>query len=173
MRLEVVNGLISFVGKPEEEEKATRALKHIAGDLDLNPNDLFGNGDENTMDIGLAYDKGEWTVQDCKDSWKKVKKQYGYSMDALSVAKAISKQFTDVQIDERVDDEIDGFLYDGWEADHDNRVDAYHETGRGAAESLVLNQIINETDLCASLSDEEKYNIVFRYLADCWDLTTD
>ncbi|EIV8508260.1 hypothetical protein MA785_000855 [Vibrio parahaemolyticus] len=75
MRLEVLGHLISFVGKSSEEEKATKCLKLIAEELGIEFVDLFDNGYEDEMDLGMAYDQKWHTVEDCKQAWRNVKKE--------------------------------------------------------------------------------------------------
>lgn len=77
MKLEVVSGLVSLVGKNKERAKIKTTLNEFH-------NFLFGeemaggfdSSSENCdyVDIGFAYSKDEWTVADLKWQWKQFKK---------------------------------------------------------------------------------------------------
>ena len=76
MRLEVVNGLVGFVGKISESNKATDAITELAQYMNIKLDCAFDNSVESSdfMDISAAYDMDEYSVSDVKRIWKNNKK---------------------------------------------------------------------------------------------------
>jgi len=57
-------------------------------------------------------------------------------------------------IDERVQEMKPEYVDGGWEKEFDSLDEAYDETGRGEAESAILDEIINETRVEAINDDD-------------------
>lgn len=79
MRLEVVSNLISFVGKKNEEAYAEKCLRLIGQELGFPVVDFFDNGDDEHMDLGVAYDQKFYTVEECRQAWRTVKSDLKHS----------------------------------------------------------------------------------------------
>lgn len=78
MKLEVVNNLCGFVGKPAERKKIETTLadfhRFIYG-RPLTSGQVFDNGDDDLIDLAFHYDRDEYTVDDLKFKWREFKKQ--------------------------------------------------------------------------------------------------
>tara|TARA_Y100001936_G_C15757056_1_gene499215 strand:+ start:411 stop:662 length:252 start_codon:yes stop_codon:yes gene_type:complete len=74
MKLEVVNNLISFVGKNNEKPAIVRAMDAMAKAMCIDKPAIFDNSVEecNLCDIGFANECG-YTVSDVRDMWRSVK----------------------------------------------------------------------------------------------------
>jgi hypothetical protein len=70
MKLEVVNGLVGFVGKNSELSKINHALDLFRNRIEHRG--FFDNGDEdcNLVDLSLGYDMEDYTVDDLKHIWR-------------------------------------------------------------------------------------------------------
>lgn len=74
MRLEVVNGLVSFIGKPSESAKIEKALVKMAEAMEMEHIHYFGDlEDDYQIDYGIAYDMRDFTVEDIKSIWRGIK----------------------------------------------------------------------------------------------------
>lgn len=74
MKLDTVNGLVTFIGKPSEAEKIEKAAAAMAAELEETKPAYFGDlEDEDEIDFGFAYDMDAYKVEDVKAIWKKVK----------------------------------------------------------------------------------------------------
>lgn len=74
MRLEVVNGLVSFIGKPSERAKVEKALIKMAYEMEIEPIGYFGDiEDYCEIDYGFAYDMQDFTVEEIKSIWRGLK----------------------------------------------------------------------------------------------------
>jgi hypothetical protein len=71
-----------------------------------------------------------------------------------------------------IEDSMYDYVDDGWEDDFDDIFEAYDETGRGAADSQVLNELIRAATDGKDIPAEE-YCELFDRLAEHWNLTTD
>lgn len=60
------------------------------------------------------------------------------------VDEIIRKEYSEDVVTERVDGVMGEYLNNDWESDFDDMYEAYLETGRGEAESQILNEIIIE-----------------------------
>lgn len=75
MRLEVVNGLVGFCGKPSEFENADKAIVELNNFMNIEINCGFDNGDDEVMDLSYVYDTEEYTVKQVKEIWIENKKE--------------------------------------------------------------------------------------------------
>lgn len=74
MKLDTVNGLVTFIGKPSEATKIEKAAAIMAAELDETSPAYFGDlEDDCEIDYGFAYNMDAYTVADVKAIWKKVK----------------------------------------------------------------------------------------------------
>lgn len=74
MKIEIVNGLVSFIGKPNEAAKIEKALAKIADEMEINNPVFFGDiEDEDEIDYGFAYDMEDFTIEQVKEIWRTVK----------------------------------------------------------------------------------------------------
>ncbi len=64
-------------------------------------------------------------------------------MNIEEAIKNIEKDFPEKKVAQMLDDEIPKWVDDGWEEDFDNESEAYEECGRGEAEDVVIDYIIN------------------------------
>ncbi len=71
----------------------------------------------------------------------------------------ITSKYTEESVRSRIDDLIPEFLNDDWEDEFDDINEAYSETGRGEAESQVIQETIKEAmdDTGLTLSDDDQY----------------
>ena len=60
------------------------------------------------------------------------------------VEKYLNENYTDIQIDELVDDVKGDYLDQDWEDEFENEYEAYQEQGRGEAENHVRRDIEND-----------------------------
>jgi hypothetical protein len=74
MRFQVVNGLVSFIGKPSEAAKIEKALVKIAYEMEIDRPGYFGDiEDDYEIDYGFAYDMQDFTIEQVKEIWRAVK----------------------------------------------------------------------------------------------------
>lgn len=74
MKLDTVNGLVTFIGKPSEAAKIEKAVELMAAELEYANPAYFGDlEDDCEIDYGFAYDMDAYKVDDVKAIWKKVK----------------------------------------------------------------------------------------------------
>lgn len=94
-------------------------------------------------------------------------------MTVDEITKDILNTVDETTIHERVSEAIHDYIDDGWEDEYDDIHEAYQETGRGEADSQVLNEVLstwqNDNGVELSLDD---FCDVFERLADEWCLTT-
>jgi hypothetical protein len=74
MKLDTVNGLVTFIGKPSEAAKIEKALAAMEVELEeVNPAYFGDLEDESEIDYGFVYNMDAYTVEDVKAAWRKVK----------------------------------------------------------------------------------------------------
>lgn len=74
MKLDTVNGLVTFIGKPSEAAKIEKAAEAMAVELEEASPAYFGDlEDDCEIDYGFTYDMDAYTVTDVKAIWEKVK----------------------------------------------------------------------------------------------------
>tara|TARA_R110002020_G_scaffold375633_1_gene586847 strand:- start:246 stop:545 length:300 start_codon:yes stop_codon:yes gene_type:complete len=76
MKLEIVSGQCSFLGKTKERNKIEKALGLMFAEIgDSHAPMTFDNSEDSCdyCDIGFAYDE-YWTVNDIRRIWRKIKK---------------------------------------------------------------------------------------------------
>ena len=95
-------------------------------------------------------------------------------MKTRDISDSILKQNNEDNVRERIDEAIPEYLSDGWEDEFADIHEAYTETGRGEAESLVLTEIIeaycedNATPITA-----DQHCDIFDDLKNTWGLVCD
>lgn len=79
MKLEVVNHLISLVGKEKELSKIETTLaafyEHLNGESFENAA-VFDNSYDDEIDLGFAYDFDDYTVSEVRKAWKEFKAKH-------------------------------------------------------------------------------------------------
>ena len=91
-------------------------------------------------------------------------------MISNEITKAILKTNTEESIGTRIDEAKHEYVDSDWANDFDDFEEAYVETGRGAAESQVLGEVINSFD---SNLNTDVFCTVFDELKSFWNLSTD
>lgn len=74
MRLEIQSGQAWISGKFAEFDKCEKAAQALTELLNDEPLFDESNEDDNTTDIGVHFDKNDYTVEQVKDLWKTAKK---------------------------------------------------------------------------------------------------
>lgn len=64
-------------------------------------------------------------------------------MDAKEIFELIKKEYSEDIVGTRFDEEVCEWVDDGWEDDFETELDAYGECGRGEAEGVVIDEMIN------------------------------
>lgn len=92
-------------------------------------------------------------------------------MTIKQITAAISSKYPEDQIHSLVDELIPEYLDDNWKDEFDDIFEAYSETGRGEAESDILNSVIREhlaeTNIELSTDDFCK---LFDNLKELWEI---
>jgi hypothetical protein len=71
----------------------------------------------------------------------------------------VKKQYSDeAAVASQIDEVIPDYLDDDWEDKYDNAYDAYLETGRGEAESQIVNELSNGFLKEKGISEQDYYN---------------
>lgn len=81
----------------------------------------------------------------------------------------ITTNISEDEVNDSIIDCMEEFLSDDWDTEFDDIIDAYEETGRGGAESQVLNDIIKARHPHV---EDEAFCEMFDALANHWNLST-
>lgn len=85
----------------------------------------------------------------------------------------LTENYSEEDIVSKIDETIPEYLDPDWEDDFGDIYEAYVETGRGEAESQVINEIIEEFGLSTenrSISDTDLYLEIYDYIKEKYDI---